>query len=479
MISTWLLTIFAVFIIFVLGLLSMAAVKDFIGRFSLLMLCGLSWLTGCFVVGVSSYVVFFLGLADIELNSAFIILLPTIVLFFFNERIFNNLSKLVTSVIEKRKTFNFKNTNYLELFVYLLIAIFVIQMMVLNIVKPTWAWDAWMIWSFKAKLLFNNLLTIELLKNSSYYSIHPDYPLFVPLVQSFIAKMIGVYDEQYTQVFFTLSFISFIIVLYDFIKRFVQGLLAVMLLIPFISLPILVLNFTGAYVDGIMLVYHLLAVYFLYMYFASEDINFTCLLPVIASLACMLMTKNEGTLYCLSLFIISIVMIVLYYKDNLKIHFKNIFITFFIAGLFHLPWMITTKSIGITNRFVSADILSSSDIGEMLSEIPVILHFMFFNNLLKFEFWGVLFYVFFLMLVIGIVKKYYHETVFFIGALSINVVGVFATYVICPHELISHLTSSIDRVTLSLLPLVICYMVAILPDKQIPTEEEKNPLILN
>lgn len=471
MMSTWLLTIMAVFIIFFLGFFAMAAVKDFIGRFSVLMLVAMSWLIGCFLVGVSSYVLFFLGLFNISLNPAFIILLPTIVLFFFNERIFNNLSTFVGRIIENKKHFKIKQINYLEVFAFLLLAIFFIQVMVLNIVKPTWAWDAWMIWSFKSKLLFNNLLTIDLMKNISYYSIHPDYPLFVPLVQAFIAKMIGIYDEQYTQVFFTITFMSFAIVLYDFIKRFIDGLLAVMLLIPFISLPVMVLNFTGAYVDGVMLTYHLLAVYFLYLYFTSEDNDFTYLLPVIVSLACMLMTKNEGVLYSLSLFAMSVVMIVIYYRDNIKVHLKNIVITFFLAGLFHLPWMITIKMAGITNRFISADTISSSNMGEMFSEIPVILHFMFFDNLLKFEFWGILFYVFFFMLIIGIVSKYYYETVFFIGALLINIIGVFVTYMICPYDLISHLTSSFDRVTLSLLPLVICYMVVILPDKQRMSEE--------
>lgn len=477
MISTWLLTILAVFIILFLGLFSMAAIKDFISRFSLLMIVSMSWLIGCFVIGVSSYILFYLGLSGVELNPAFIIVLPTIALFFFNEKIFNSISALIGRIVDASRNFKINQINYLEIFAFLLLAIFFIQVMVLNIVKPVWAWDAWMIWSFKSKLLFNNLLTIDLLKNISYYSVHPDYPLFVPLVQAFIAKMIGVYDEQYTQIFFTITFMSFTIVLYDFIKKFVDGLLSVMLLIPFVSLPVMVLNFTGAYVDGIVLTYHLLAVYFLYLYFTNEESDFTYLFPVIPSVACMLMTKNEGILYSLSLFIISIVMIAIYYRDKIKVHLKNIFITFFVAGLFHIPWMITIKTAGITNRFISANILSSSDIGEMLSEIPVILHFMFFNNLLKFEFWGILFYVFFVMLCIGIIKKYYYETVFFIGALFINLLGVFATYVVCPYDLISHLTSSFDRVMLSLLPLVICYMVAILPDKLDFNEQKENSVV--
>ncbi|MGD9581668.1 MAG: hypothetical protein AB7V50_09870, partial [Vampirovibrionia bacterium] len=69
MVSSWLLTIFAVLVIFALGFMSLAAIKDLIARFSLLMVAGLSWLMGCFIIVVSSYVVFFLHINYIELNS--------------------------------------------------------------------------------------------------------------------------------------------------------------------------------------------------------------------------------------------------------------------------------------------------------------------------------------------------------------------------------------------------------------------------
>ena len=464
MIGSFIVLILCLFIIILLGYMALASFKGLSETIELPLLLSLSWLSGCLVVAISSLISLFLSFAGISMNPAIIIAMPTVILVFFNNTIFENTQNVLSSMIESLKEFEVKKLNYLWIFGFLVIAIFSIQIFILNAVKPVWAWDAWMIWSFKSKLLFFDLFNLDLFKNKTYSYAHLDYPLLVPFVQAFIAKTLGFFNPRFTQVFFSLSFISYITILYYFVKRFVEGPLSIFIVMPLICTPVLVLNFTGAYVDGIVSLYHLLAVSFLFIYLSKPEAEAKYLVPVAVGLSGMLMTKNEGSLYTITLFIIAIATAFIF-TNKFKLHLKNLAITFAVAFMFHLPWVIFTKSMGLKNRFIPDGPINISYCFDQLQEIPKIIDYLIFSNMLKFEFWGILFYIAIAMLVIGLIRRYYLESFFFIGALMLNLAGIVITYVISPHDLMSHMVSSFDRVVLSLSPLVLCYIISILPLK--------------
>lgn len=486
MISGWLLALLAVAVLFFTGFITLAAFKDVLYTLDRLLVISLSWLTGVFVIGFSYLLVLLLSFAGVTFNLLFVILLPLLILSCFNKKITRNTKGVIKAWINNPKKADELPVNRLKTFELFLLILFPLAILLLNAVKPAWAWDAFMIWSLKAKLLFFNSFDLNLLNNYSYDYAHLDYPLLVPLIQAFIAKFTGVFDERYTQIFFSITYISFMLMLLSFIKQFIKTSLAVLLVASMGFVPVLVLNFTGAYVDGIVCTYHLMAIYFLYLYLKNPARQWKYLVPVCIASAAMLMTKNEGTLILLTMAIISALTTVLFTK-NVKVRLQYLILTFVVTFLFHLPWVLLNKSLGIANRFISLNILKSENMAEQLAEIPKIIEFLFVNNMFKLELWGILFYIFIIFLVIGIIQKYYFELCLFIGALLINLAGVTLTYVISPHDVFIHMSSSFDRVLLSLYPLVICYIISTIPKKRSLEENEipmqdlpdiENPYIL-
>ncbi|MEW5822067.1 MAG: hypothetical protein AB1782_17870, partial [Cyanobacteriota bacterium] len=456
MITYWLITIFVVIIIWGTGFLALAIFKPLISEPKKLILAPLSWFTGLFVVAVFSYIVFFLSLFGLPYNYIYTIMLIFCFLLLFRIPIYNNIK---TSKIDfsEFKIFNIK-TDFHDLWVPViaLLCLLPYSVFTVNAVKPAWAWDAFMIWSFKAKLLFYNILDLSLLTNPSYSYAHLDYPLFVPLVESFAAQFIGVFDERFFQIIFSITFLNFCMMIFGVARTYIKGPFSAYVVLPFIAAPVMILNYVGAYVDCVIAAYHLIAVFYLYQFLQGEKVEYKYLIPAGIAMASLFMIKNEGSLINLTLFIISVITAVLFIKDYKK-RVKYLIYMFLFALVFHLPWVIITKTLGITNRFISVDILNSTNWMEQLSEIPTIISFLFFENLFKIEFWGAIFFIYIVFVAVGIITREYFNTVFFVGAFILNISGVILTYVISPHDVVVHMTSSFDRVVLSLLPLVICY----------------------
>lgn len=488
MINNCLNLIVVLIIIILLGFFTLAAFKNLIKGLNLSLLFALSWLTGCVVVSFSFLLTLLGSFIGLPNNLLTIIVLPIVGLLLFRRQICNSVSDFLfpyRSSLNALKTkwintFSSSNITYLQglktiflgnykvgLFNYIyillciLIILFCIEIFQVNGAKPAWAWDSWMIWSLKAKLLFYDSLNIDMFRNNSYAYAHLDYPLLVPMVQAFIAKFMGIFDERFNQIFFSLTYVSFLIITYQFIKRYINGLLSLLILIPIICLPTMILNVIGGYADGILATYHLLAVYFLYIYLSSKESDITTLIPVAIGLAGLLMTKNEGSLIFLVLLIIALLTCILF-KNNYKLYLKNILITFLVGFLINLPWLIFIKINGNANDVISLSNISSLNIYSQLSNLPYIFKFLLFDNLLRPESWGLLFYIFILFITIGVLRKYYFETFFFVGAFAINFLGVIVVYLLSPHILVGHLQSSSDRVILGIIPLVICYMISIL-----------------
>lgn len=461
-------TIIAILSIFYIGLLFLCAFDGLTDKLKPALLLSISWLCGCFLIAAGSTISLFLSFTGLPFNLITILIPLFILLFAFHKKILSNFDILLNNIKNYKPDILKDLTLYermLSLFLLAILVIFSTEVLFLNAVKPTWAWDAWMIWSLKGKLLFSNTFDLTFLRTPGYHTAHPDYPIFVPLVLSFIAKFAGIFDGRYVQVFHSITYISFIIMLYSFTRQFVNKVFCLLIVISIACLPVMFLNFTGAYVDCIVMTYNMLTIYFIYNYLKADNNTIIDLVPVFIGIGSMLMIKNEGSLYFLTLLFVSSIAIKLF-KTEFMSHFKRFLLIFGAALCCHLPWVILTKTMGITNRFLSPEKGHEINIISQLNEIPEILDFLIFQNMLRFPFWGILFYVFIALLAIGIIKRKKMELVFFAGTLLLNLAGVIMTYVISTHDLHTHMVSSFDRVVLSTLPLVLCFMIAVLPEKE-------------
>ncbi len=468
MIYDFIFMISIVFLICLTGFLMLALFKNLLEKLEMPVIIASSWLTGCLIISFISLIFLLISFAGIQINVLFVLLIPLLVFLGLSGKIATRLESLRHSISER--TSEKTKHRFITDILFIVVVVFFAEIVFFNYVKPVWAWDAWMIWSIKAKLISLNAFDYDLLRHSGY--IHMDYPLLVPLVQAVIAGFKGVFSPQTTQVFFSMTFISYAILIYSFTKKHINNLLSWLLLISFIAMPVIALNFMGAYADGVLSTYHMLALYFLYQYLFSEKVQVEYLIPAGAGFAAMIMTKNEGMLFSLTLFIISTVFC-LKYCDQFKTRAKSLLVAFLVAILLNLPWLLSVKLAGITNDIVSLSGLVAFEPAQNLNRLPDIVDFLFMKNMFNLNNWGLLYYVFTIFLIAGITGRCYRELTFFGGLFLLNFSAIIAVYLISPHEVLLHLYSSADRVFLGILPVILAYIVTIAAKKPSISSEHK------
>lgn len=456
------LTFLSLAIIFILGFFSLACIPKLFLKADRTTLIPVSWFLGSAILAFMGTFIVIIGFSGIKLPYTVAIITWVVLLFHFRKYIKQNLAYFskATSVVYQKfhldKTFSFS-----QAFLFASIAFYLIVMLVLLYHKPIWAWDSFTIWSLKAKLIYFQTFDLSYLKNHAYYSFHADYPLYSPILESYIARFIGEYNEQYSHLLYGVNLLFFSILIFSILRKLFSSTISFLFLITLITIPILFVNTISSYADGLLLPYSFLTVYFLYMYISGKTYYSQKEKIVYLSIGLLgsVLVKNEGLmLYLISLFI----GLGFYYKRSLsnKLSLKRLLLPFKIGLLGLLPWLITTKVLALQNDVVTVSNIGQLFSAEGLGKITQILDYLFFSNFFYFEYWGLLFYAFFFIVFIDYRRKNIERASYFLAYLAIVTVGIVSIYIISPHSLEEHLVSSADRVTLSLLyPIVLSYLI--------------------
>jgi hypothetical protein len=461
MLNGFMLIIALIYIIGI-GFCTLAINNNFLKDQNILIIPAISWLTGCVAITVSYTIWLLVDLAGAQFYFLPVILMPIVVLTYFYPKIRFNIYEFYMTQKSKWPDYSTSRMPYPMLLLILLV--FFVLFFVLSAVKPAWAWDAWMIWTMKAKMLYFNTFDVNYLTNKQYAYTHQEYPLLVPMMQAFLAKFSGVFDARLTQVFFSMTYMSFVLILYSFARKFLNLLLTLLFIMAVSAIPVLFVNIHGAYADAVLATFLSMAIYYLYTYFKTSCIYQYKLMPVIIALSGMLLTKNEGLLLALSLFITCII-----YRYTLESNatkqYKKVLFCFGIALLFYMPWLITTKLLGLSNDVISISTIFTVQTINHITRLPDILSFMLLDNMFNISQWGLLFYIFLIYALIGLHKKFRSELLLFTVPFLFCFASYTVIYVITPHELKAHLVSSGFRVLLTICPFAIFYILSVLnPD---------------
>ena len=122
--------------------------------------------------------------------------------------------------------------------IIILIAVNCLAVLFFALLFPIRFWDAISCWSLKAKAFFidKNIFTFYL--DHDYGFAHNSYPVYLPLIQTWIYIWLGNVNENLVKIIFPIFYLSSIFLVFNFFKRNSAIFLPVFLLI-FSSIPVI------------------------------------------------------------------------------------------------------------------------------------------------------------------------------------------------------------------------------------------------
>jgi len=335
----------------------------------------------------------------------------------------------------------------------LFIIFFQISFALINsIILPIKGFDTWVIWFLKGKAFYMDggvkydffLKELYSNGNASY-----QYPLLAPLLVTLGYLALGYVDDQLVKIFFSLYYVSLLFIFYYFLLSITSREISLLLTAMLATVP-RVMQQAGidgvGYADLPLSVYFLIGVGFGYRYIVNADKK--ALLLAVISFSIAAWTKNEGlTMLVAAIIILSFH---IFYKDKtigIKTFFGILVITLFIA----LPWQLYKYTLPELSATMVSDLSFKtfiSNIGRVPFILQVILPKLFTANKYHIT-WGL--YVLITIVSLRKLKSagylYIQTLMWFQSACYIFV------YVLTPFELKGHIATSIDRLTIHLLPI--------------------------
>ena len=299
--------------------------------------------------------------------------------------------------------------------------------------NPTYQWDAWAIWLFKAKRIYFEQSLFVFFDNYAPWS-HNDYPLIAPAFAASLGTFIGGWNNIFPKLAFLLMYFPPLILsvkAFDFRYN---------LLFLIITLALFNLEFILGYMDGLVAIYFTFSAYLINEIFFNNKKSYIYVLITFCFLSILSLLKNEGAV--LTAILLSSIIINNLVNKKVIINFDRTIIIFFSLVLF-LLWKFLCTQNGIESIFLNKDTLSYSK--------NLLLNFK--SLLLIFKFL-ILDSRFLVSLLFFLITFYYakNKKIFYfcIYVSLVYLIVLFYTFLNTPYPLLWHLETASSRIILSL-----------------------------
>ncbi|MCG2789664.1 MAG: hypothetical protein L6405_06930 [Actinomycetia bacterium] len=130
---------------------------------------------------------------------------------------------------------------------------------------PIRFWDAIACWSLKGRAFFIDASIIPFFKSHDYQFAHLSYPLYLPLMQTWIYTWMGKINENLIKVIFPLFYLSGLFIFYYLFRQKYRRVIAIIYVFIFSALPVVMDHGYIEYTNLIFAIILMLAVYFFYL----------------------------------------------------------------------------------------------------------------------------------------------------------------------------------------------------------------------
>ncbi|MCM8792670.1 MAG: hypothetical protein NC826_06015 [Candidatus Omnitrophica bacterium] len=350
-----------------------------------------------------------------------------------------------------------------------IIIFIVLYVFFLAVIYPMESRDSLLIWGLKAKAIYlKGGFPFDLLKESDPDIFHLDYPLLIPIQEVLFYNFLGRFDDALVKVIFAVWYLSFLIIFYFLLRRFILRKFALIFVLFLASLLRLGRFFSNGYADSVMAFYFSLGFLFLYLGYIKEKNNFFYLSAILSSIGGWV--KNEGIAWCLINFMLLWIVAFLYYFKNEKNKSwevkKGIIFYVIMMLIFILPWQVFRIRYALKSDILREGFFSLSRFLKNIERLYYI-SCVYLKEFFNFKNWNLVWILFLFSFLLNIKnvfsKKYFLFTGLFLGFFGILSIIYILTY----KDLHWHLTNSVDRLFIHIVPTVIFWMAIFFEDRLI------------
>lgn len=242
----------------------------------------------------------------------------------------------------------------------------------LTVLFPIRFWDAISCWSLKGKAFFIDGIINNFYTAHDYGFSHTSYPLYLPLIQTWLLSWMGEINENILKLIFPIFYSSLLFSLYYLFRQRVRKLFSIVLVFIVSALPIIVDHGYIEYTNLLFSVAMLLAVYFFYIgRVMNGKTTFLILSAIFFSI--MALTRSEGIVYVILFIIINLFFFLsgLQKKDRLAKNLLNFLMPLAVFSIFLIPWFLLKVKLGLPMLSTEWIIFISEGIGRAGTSDPV------------------------------------------------------------------------------------------------------------
>ena len=324
---------------------------------------------------------------------------------------------------------------------------------------PMEAYDAVSNWGLKAKAIFiAGTIPENFLRNPSYQVFHPDYPLLVPLLESYVHRFVGDLREASAKLVFPLFLAACVPVLFATLRRAGQtrrsGFLFCFILV---SVPYFSEQATNGYADVVVSFYFGAGSLYLYLWQTTGRTLFLVLSSFLT--ACAALTKNEGlVLIGIHLAWLTVVLFSRSGVANRRI-LSCLGIYVGILAVVLTPWYRFQSSLGLRNDVINREALVSGLQWANLNRVgPILYHIQ--TQVFGPKNWNLVWVLF--CVAVGLRRKVLLRlpplsVLCVVASVLVAYAGVYLVtpYGVPPFDVAWHLRTSASRLLLHVLPQVV------------------------
>ena len=343
----------------------------------------------------------------------------------------------------------------LEKFFILAITIEVIYAFFRTFIKPMESYDAIAIYALKSKIFYlDRMIPSGFFKDFTRIVPHLEYPLLVPLAETYFYTFLGSLNDLLVKIIFPLYYAALVAVFYSTVARFLNRKASLFFTFLIATIPQITDFATNGYADIPFSFYCSASFFYLYLWLKQKKAS-VLVLSFILSLFAM-WTKAEGLMFAL---INAAVIIICMIKEK---EIRAIGVIYAAISLFAITaYILAWRSVGLAVNadFAGTQVPLISKIITGFKRIPAILYeyqIQFFGP----KKWNLI-WVFFIIGFIAVFKKVFSKTMMPVTtAIILVLLGYSAVYMLsaAPQGLSWHLSTSGSRLFIHFVPIVVLWL---------------------
>ena len=323
---------------------------------------------------------------------------------------------------------------------------------------PMEAYDAVSNWGLKAKAIFlAGRIPESFLRNPNYEVFHPDYPLLVPLLESYVYRCIGDLREASAKMVFPLYLVGCVAILMAALRRAGQSRRSCLLFgFLLVSIPYFSEQATNGYADVVVSFYFGAGSLYLYLWQTTGTGLFLVLSALLTG--CAALTKNEG-LVLVGIHLVWLAAVLLSRSGiALRRRLVSLGIYFCILAAVLMPWYLFKNSLGLRNDVINSEVVAGLNWNSFSRVGPILYHLQ--TQVFGPKNWNLVWIL--LCAAVGLRHRILLRSpaVFVLCAMGFTLVAYMSVYLITPYtippfDVTWHLRTSASRLLLHVLPQVV------------------------